>query len=205
MKRNTYHSFTIAALILGGLPIGAQIVTKAAPAPAAPAAPASAPAPAPAAAPVVEAKAAGPSLVTIYNVERSFDDKLRALGEPNTVDLLGATRGLYLDDYGVLFTAEIGLVSPPAVYPFHPAISEQDKVQLHRSKLERLPKLRDLVKEMARSIAASLPTVPDSQQIVVAVRLDYRNWEDTTGLPGQVMVKADRRSVLAGNLQIQEQ
>ena len=204
MRRHTCHSFTIAALFLGGLPVGAQIVTKAAPAPATPAATAAA-APAPAPAPVVQAKSARPSLVSIYYIERSFDDKLRALGEPNTVDLLGATRGLYLDGYGVVFTAEIGLVSPPAIYPFHPTVSEQDKVQLHRAKLQRLPKLRETIKDMMRTLASSLSSIPDDQQFVVAVRLDYRNWEDTSGLPGMIMMKADRRSVLAGNMQSEDQ
>ncbi len=200
MRLHTYRSLTVAALMMGVLPLGAQIVaSKAAPA----GAPAAAPAPAPA--PVVEAKPPRPSLITIYNIERSFDDKLRTLGAPNTVDLLGATRGLYLDGYGAVFTAEIGLVSPPAIYPFHPAISPEEKQLLHRTKVERLPKLRDLVKEMARSIAAGLPSMPDTQQIVVAVRLDYRNWEDTTGLPGMVMVKADRHSALTGNLQSEEE
>lgn len=204
MRLHTYRSLTVAALMMGALPLGAQIVaSKAAPSTEPAAAPAAAPAPAPA--PVIEAKIIKPSLITIYNIERAFDDKLRGLGEPNTVDLLGATRGLYLDDYGAIFTAEIGLVSPPAIYPFHPTITPAEKLQLHRTKVQRLPKLRDLVKDMARSIAAGLPTLPDTQQIVVAVRLDYRNWEDTTGLPGMIMVKADRRSALAGNLQSEEE
>ncbi len=81
---------------------------------------------------MIEARTIKPSLISIYNIERAFDDKLRTLGEPNTVDLLGATRGLYLGGYGAVFTAEISLVSPPAIYPFHPVISPAEKAQVHQ-------------------------------------------------------------------------
>ena len=41
--------------------------------------------------------------------------------------------------------------------------------------------------------------------VVVAVRLDYLNWEDTSGLPGQILMRADRRSALAGYIEEEQQ
>ena len=41
--------------------------------------------------------------------------------------------------------------------------------------------------------------------MVVAVRLLYQPWEDTPGLPGQIVMKGDRQSALAGDIQTEEQ
>lgn len=49
--------------------------------------------------------------------------------------------------------------------------------------------------------AAALNTIADNDQIVVAVRLVYQEWEDTKGLPGLLVVKATRQDGLTGNLQ----
>jgi hypothetical protein len=190
---------TAAFLLAAFLPLGAQMATRAVP--AAGPAPASSPAPKGAAA----REGLNIPVSTLYPLERACDDKLRAIGEPNTVDMLGATRGIYLDGYGAVFTSEIGLASAPAIYPFHPTISEAEKKQVHDKMIERLPKLRATMREMVRAIAAGLPAIPDNQLIVVSVRLDYLKWEDTTGLPGIITVKADRKSALSGPVQAEEQ
>ena len=144
-------------------------------------------------------------LRALYPLERASDDKLRTIGEPNTMDVLGATRGVYLDGYGAVFTSEISLATGPALYAFHQTITPQEKAGTHQKMVQRLPVLRTVAKEMVRSLAASLPGIPDNQQIVLAVRLDYTSWEDTSGLPGLLMVKADRKSAMAGNVVMQEE
>ena len=52
------------------------------------------------------------------------------------------------------------------------------------------------MKEMAQTAAKTLIQIPDDQQVVVAFRLLYLPWEDTSGLPGLLIAKADRRSAL---------
>jgi hypothetical protein len=173
------------------LPLSAQMASRAV-----------TPAPAGTQAPL---KAVKISVGTLYGIERICDDKLRGIGEPNTVDLLGATRGVYLEGYGTVFSAEISLVTPPAVYPFHPTISKEDMVRQHQKKLERLPVLRTAMKQMLQAAAGALASMPDTQQLVLAVRLDNLKWEDTTGLPGMILMKADRKSALAGIVQTEEE
>ena len=51
---------------------------------------------------------------------------------------------------------------------------------------------------MLQSAAKELAAVPEDQQIVVAVNFVYLPYEDTTGLPGQMVVKASRRAILTG-------
>jgi hypothetical protein len=189
-----------AALFLLAIPAFAQLGSR--PTPAA----ASMPPNAGAAALIGAPKTARIPLATFVSLERGFDAKLSAISDSNgPVDLLGATRGVYLDGYGVVFTSEMGLIVTPAITPFTSAISEEQKKHVHSSKVTRLPLLRKAVTDMVRNIAGSLTQVADQQQIVVAVRLDYMKWENTAGLPGLVMAKADRRSAMAGNIQLEEQ
>lgn len=142
----------------------------------------------------------------IMDVEKLFDTRLVALSAPNDpVDMLGFTRGLYLANYGAVFSSEISLIVTPIVTPFRPAITPEMKAQVHQRKLDRLPALRKTMNEMMQTAVKNLTDVPDSQMFVVAVRLDYLSWEDRTGLPGLLIAMADRKSALAGNVQITEE
>jgi hypothetical protein len=190
MKTFAYRSLTVAALTV--LPMAAQMASRAVPPPPSPTIGTPAP------------KAKIP-ISTLYSIERTCDDKLNSLGENRSLDLLGATRGVYLEGYGTVFSIEINLVTPPAIYPFHPTISKEEMVRQHDRKLERLPKLRAAMTEMMKAAATSLSAMPDTQQIVLSVRLDNMKWEDTTGLPGMILMKADRRSALLGNIKTEEE
>src|SRR5690242_18102299 len=141
-------------------------------------------------------------------LERTFDGKLASIpasDHKEPIDLLGATRGLYLNGYGVVFTTEMGLILTPTVNPFNRTITEDQKARVHSAKISRLAVLKQMMAESLRDMAGTLAQVPDTEQVVLAVRLDYLNWENTAGLPGLVVARADRRSAMAGNIQIEEQ
>ena len=141
----------------------------------------------------------------ISDVERHLDVKLASLGSANDpVDLLGAARGIYLDGYGVVLTAEASLIITPGLNPFRTAMTEPEKEKIRQRKLDRLPMLRQAMRDAWRDSAATLTSVPDNQQVVIAVRLLYLNWEDTRGLPGEIVMKGDRRTALAGAPQTEE-
>ena len=71
--------------------------------------------------------------------------------------------------------------------------------------MERLPALQKAMVEMMRTAAGSLGAVPETEQIVVSVRLDYMKWEDTAGLPAMITMRADRKNALAGRITVEEQ
>jgi hypothetical protein len=146
------------------------------------------------------------ALGTFAELEKRFDGKLSSLGGANDpLDLLGTTRGVYLDGYGAVFTAELSLIITPSTNPFRQTISEELKAQVHQKKVARVPLLKQAMKEMMKTAALTLIQVPDGQQFVFAVRLDYLKWEDTMGLPGLILIRADRKSALAGDFQMEEQ
>jgi len=155
---------------------------------------------------VTQGKTTRIPLSSFVTLERGFDARLASLGaggEP--VEALGSTRGIYLDGFGVVFTTELGLVALPTVNPFNQTITDVAKNRVHSAKVSRLPALKAAVTEMAKTVATNMGQVPDNQQVVVAVRLSYAPWENTSGLPGLIVAKADRRSAMAGNFQLEEQ
>jgi hypothetical protein len=143
---------------------------------------------------------------TFTDLEKRFDNQLATAGGPNDpIDLLGATRGLYLDGYGAVFTAELSLIITPHANPFRLQITKEEAAGVHQRKLARLPVLKQAMAEMMRNSAMALIQIPDNQQIVLAVRLLYLPWEDTTGLPAQVLMSATRRGVLNGDVKTEDQ
>ena len=118
---------------------------------------------------------------------------------------MGDTRGLQLEDYGVVFTTEVSLVVTPGISslpPENPAASWRRASTSFAWTACRL--LKTAMKEMMRTMAASFTQVPASQQMVLAVRLCYGPWEDTTGMPAQVVMRADRASAAAGKVETEE-
>jgi hypothetical protein len=142
----------------------------------------------------------------LSDLERRLDVKLASLGGANDpVDLLGAARGIYLDGYGVVLTAEASLIVTPGLSPFHTVMTEPEKEKVRQRKLDRLPMLRQAMRDVWRDSATALTSIPDNQQVVIAVRLLYLNWEDTRGLPGEIVMKGDRKAAVTGAIQMEEQ
>jgi hypothetical protein len=145
------------------------------------------------------------TLQTLADLERRFDTKLASFGGVNDpIDVLGAARGTYLDGYGVVFTVEVSPIITPNVTPFHTVITEPEKEKVHQRKLDRLPMLRQLLRDAWRESAMALTAIPDNQQVVIAARLLYLRWEDTRGLPGEIVMKGDRKAAVTGAIQTEE-
>ena len=138
-------------------------------------------------------------------VGAGFNDRLVSLADVNEpLDLLGDTRGVQLDDYGVVFTSEVSLVITPTITPFRQKITPEVAARVHKLRVERLPLLKAAMLEMMRNSAVALTQLPASQQIVLVVRLYYGPWEDTTGMPAQVMMRASRAAAAAGKIETEE-
>lgn len=165
---------------------------------------ASAPAPAARAVQKTEKPRLGPQ--EFAPVETWFNNKILRL-DPNTpFDLLGATRGVYVDGYGAVFTADVSLiVNPPGFTPFGGEIKPERVKEVRQQKLAHLPMLRLAMREMLQSAAETLTALPANQKIMLAVRLLYQPYETTTDLPAQIVMTADRASAHGGNVQVDEQ
>ncbi len=133
----------------------------------------------------------------VLPVERSFDERIANYSLEEPMYVLGAARGVYLEGFGLLVSTEVDLMPGAALTPFRPAFSKEEKARIRARKLERLPRLRELMRSMLVDAAGMVDTVPENEQVAVAVTLFHKSWEDTTGLPGQIVMQAPRKALIA--------
>ena len=132
----------------------------------------------------------------VQNVERSISQRIDRYSVADPIDLLGLTRGVYLEGTGAVFTAEVELVQGPVVSPFRQVIPKEELVKLRDRKKARLPELRKIMQDSLVSSATMLKTMPAQERIVFAVTLFYHPYEDASGLPKQILMQASKQSLL---------
>jgi hypothetical protein len=144
-------------------------------------------------------------LQAITTMEKEIDSRIVATGGADPCVVLGGgARGLYVTGFGAVFTSDVDLVNSPAIGLFQTTISPEQKALVHKRKVAHVELLKNSMREMLVALAqsASLKNLASVDQIVVGVRLMYRPWEDTTGLPGQIVMRADRQG---GNIRTELQ
>jgi hypothetical protein len=133
----------------------------------------------------------------LASVEKSFDGRFTRAYTLDAFDLLGTTRGVYLEGYGAVFSAELNLIMSPNISPFHQTFTKVEIARIHDRKVRQLPALKDKMREMLVASAVSLENLPPDEQVVLAVSLFHYSWEDYSGLPGQIVMQAERRKLLS--------
>jgi hypothetical protein len=141
-----------------------------------------------------------PSRVTraaLSVLEKNFDGRFQKGSVTDQFDLLGNTRAVYLQGYGAVFSAELNLIVTPNQNPFHQVFTKQEIARIHERKIERLPLLKQNMREMLIASAVSLENLPPNEQVVLAVTLFHYSWEDSSGLPAQIVMQAERQKLLS--------
>lgn len=135
--------------------------------------------------------------VALATAEQRLEDTVQGLWTNNPMALAGAARGVYVQGVGVVLTAEVNLATAQ-ISLMHPSLSEQEQVQLHQTKVSRLPQLKEALKQTLKTVVGDLSAVPDSEKIMIAVILPRYSWEDAAGLPMQVTLQATKAELMAG-------
>lgn len=129
-------------------------------------------------------------------VEKRIDQRLETLFDEPFL-LLGMTRGLYLEKFGAVFSAELQLVSTPGVGTFgFTAPTKEMLVATRKKKLDRLPMLKDAMRAQLASAAIALEKLPAEEKVVLGISIFRRSWEDSTGLPAQIVMQATRKDLI---------
>lgn len=132
-------------------------------------------------------------------VEKVMDGQLQSLWPEDALLLLGTTRGLCLDGYGAVFTAELNLVAAPPRTPMSLPVPDKETIErFHAKKMERVAKLRDSLRTILARTAGSLDKLPPDEQVVIGVTLIRYSWENTSGIPTHIVMQG-RRSDLMQN------
>ncbi len=136
------------------------------------------------------------SRLALAKIEHHFDRFL--VTKPDECDLLGNTRGVYLDNYGVVFTSMVALVPTPAPSPFR-SLTVKDIEDIHARKIRQLPIMREKMRDMLLMVAADpgLDSVRPDEQVVCGVTFFYyKQWENMSGLPQQIVMQAEKQKLL---------
>jgi hypothetical protein len=141
------------------------------------------------------AEAPGVSRSAIRSVEQTLDERLSRIWQDTPMSLVSRTRGVYLDGYGVVFTADMNPVSD-GVNMFAPHLQDKDKVLIKQKKIARIPELKKALKEALVDSAVTLDAVPLDEQVVLAVVIRRFDWEDGSGYPAELLVQSTRRKLL---------
>ncbi len=91
----------------------------------------------------------------------------------------------------------MNLIVTPSLNPFRLSMTKQEIASIHERKLRQLPLLRENMREMLFKSAAALEELPPNEQVVLAVSLAYFYWEDTKGLPSQILMQGERQKLLS--------
>jgi hypothetical protein len=142
-----------------------------------------------------------PTRAVLREAETRFDSMIQKQWTYDPYVLLGNSRAIYVEGFGVVMTAEINLVTGPTVSPFNPTISKEAATRHRERKLQRLPQLRQLVKSGADTARVWFPELPDGDNLIIGITLLKYAWEDGTGIPSQVVAVTQKRKDAAVKLQ----
>ncbi|MGQ9916854.1 MAG: hypothetical protein ACUVS7_05500 [Bryobacteraceae bacterium] len=129
-------------------------------------------------------------------MERALDQRLARLSLEQPAEVLGLTRGVYVEGFGAVFSAEVNLAPAAGVSPFRPSLSKEDVARVRELKLKRLPQIRGLMQELLLAAAQSLDRLPANEQVVLALMLWSHPWEDTSGLPRLIQMQGQKAALL---------
>lgn len=135
---------------------------------------------------------------TLAAAEKSLDNRFAGLWNDNPFIMLGPTRGVYLEGYGAVFTAEVNLVAGPQISILMQSATKQSIADHRQKKLARIPELRKAMAKALADTAASpeMAAVPPDEQIVLVAFLSHFPWEDLTGVPSQIMMQGSKKKLM---------
>jgi hypothetical protein len=136
---------------------------------------------------------------SLAHLEKTIDAKVAAIDPDERSLVLGPTRGVYLEGYGAVFTAEVELVPSATPNPFSGQTITKDLVtRLKAKKRLRIDILKQTMRDTLIAAAVPLDSVPVDERIALAVTIPYFSWEDSSGLPRQILMTAPRGVLLKG-------
>jgi hypothetical protein len=135
---------------------------------------------------------------TLAAAEKNLDNRFAGLWSDNPFIMLGPTRGVYLEGYGAVFTAEVNLVAGPQISILTPSMTKASISQHRLKKIERIPELKKAMEKALADTAASpaMASVPPDEQIVLVAFLSHFPWEDLTGVPSQIMMQGSKKKLM---------
>ena len=137
-----------------------------------------------------------PARAKVVNVEKLINTQIASMYPEEPYFLLGTARGMYLEGFGVVFSAEVNLATGPSLSPFKPSVTKEE-IARHREKKEaRLPALRTKMVTVVANMSSLLETLPKTEEYVLAVTLLRYPWEENAGQPSQIVMRVQHSKLI---------
>ena len=104
-------------------------------------------------------------------MEKSLDERIQRLWDDTPLSVAGSTRGVYLEGYGAVFTAEVNLVSNP-VSLMNTGLTRKTSRECAKE-AGPASAAEESLRDSMVSMAASLDTVPGEEQIAIVAFIDH--------------------------------
>lgn len=137
-----------------------------------------------------------PSREEMAAVERSMYDKMLKFNVESPADVLGLPRGIYLDGFGAVFTAEFSPLVTPGISPFRPVMTKEQIAQIRAAKEQRMPQVRAMMRQMLVDAASTLDRLGKNEQVVLGFVMFYTKWEDRGRMPRVITMQAEKGALL---------
>ena len=141
--------------------------------------------------------------VMLAAYERQFAVSVLSAGKDSAFTLIDPPRAYYVDNFGILMASEISL-EPGGPTMF--GLLTKEQIQLHHHKVtERLPVLREQMKLALFDGATRFEELDANERLALAVTVYHFVWEDTTGVPSQIVMQGTKKALLEARTKTQEQ
>lgn len=138
-----------------------------------------------------------PERAAIAAIEKNFDTRILKVSASDPLEVMSSAQGVYLEGFGTVITAQVDLILTPTINPFRQTMSKPEIERVRARKLDRLPVLKTIMRDVMMQAATTLSGMPSGERVVIAVSLFRFNWEDSAGLPAQIVMQAPKEKLLA--------
>jgi hypothetical protein len=137
-----------------------------------------------------------PDFSALEAFETRFEAKLNQTPPPFPFEVLSPAPAVYVPGVGVMLSTVVSLsyLEPPS--PFRGQFTPKELATFRDRKLQRLPLLEANMREVMADTASNIDTLPPNERVVIGVTLFYFKWEDSSGLPRQIVMSAEKQKLL---------
>lgn len=123
--------------------------------------------------------------------ERDVDSRIERVDVNAPMEVIGATRGVYLTGTGLIYSMELSLSPAVGISPFFTKPPPEEVEKIRQAKISRVPVLQDLLLSLLPELAVAMHTIPATEELVLGATLFYFPYENLEGLPRQMVVRGN--------------
>jgi len=132
----------------------------------------------------------------LASFERDFLVRMKAAWKVDTALFIDPPRAFYVDRFGVVMTSVVTLEPGFGLGIFRGAPSRSELADYRGRVLQRLPLLRQQMKDTLLESAQRFHSLKDDDRLAVAVSVYHFEPEDTQGIPSQVVIQGAHKVLL---------